>query len=265
MSSKIVMAVFDTEANERTHLTIRTLYGLLETVNFSKHQLFISDNGSCEATQNCYKLFMDDWRSEGWPVDNLKLCLNGTNIGTARAVNKGIAERQPGQFIIKMDNDVIVHANDWVGQMELAMQREPRLGILGLKRRDLLECTTSINTDHRSKLIQLPHNPGEHWQIIEVCKHIMGTCTMLSPALLDKLGGFYQDGVYGFDDSLLCVRAHVGGFMTAFLSGIDIDHIDPGGDEYTKEKADYAELMFGKYVQAEKAYTSGLKSIYESI
>lgn len=262
MSTRICIAVFDSEDNQRTELTRRTLTGLLETVDFDKHQLFISDNSSCDETQKVYANFSEAW-GYCYPEDNLTIHRNNENLGTARAVNKGIKLRKPGQYIIKMDNDVIIHSTDWVEQMEEAMSKEPRLGLLGLKRRDLLESTTSIDTNHRSKLIQIPHNPGQRWQIIEVAKHIMGTCTMLSPALLDKVGGFYQDGIYGFDDSLMCVRASIAGFITAFLAGIDIDHIDPGGTEYTKEKADYARDMFGYYVTAEKAYRSGLKPIYQ--
>jgi GT2 family glycosyltransferase len=265
--AKIIMAVYDTDDNKRSVLTARTILGLLLTVDFNKHQLFISDNGSCASNHGIvYPALRKDWREMNFPIDNLKIHHNGKNIGTANAVNKGIAEREPGQFIIKMDNDVIIHSSDWVEQLEEAMTREPKIGILGLKRRDLLESTTNTDTACRSKLIQLPHNPGERWYVVETCKHVMGTCTMLSPDLLDKIGGFYQmDGIYGFDDSLMCVRAAIAGYMCGFLTGIDIDHIDPGGTDYTKEKADYAGMMADRYRTAVAAYKSGLRPIKEAI
>jgi GT2 family glycosyltransferase len=252
--AKIIMAVYDTVENKRTELTKRTLVELLDSVDFNEHQLFISDNDSCDDTKNVYTEMQYLWWDYAYPEENLTIRYNGKNIGTANAVNKGIAEREPNQFIIKMDNDVIIHSSDWVEQLEEAMTREPKIGILGLKRRDLLESTTNIDTNCRSKLIQLPHKAGERWYVVETCKHVMGTCTMLSPALIDKIGGFYQmDGIYGFDDSLMCVRASVAGFYTGFLCGIDIDHIDPGGTDYTKEKEQYARMMFDRYVTALKS------------
>jgi GT2 family glycosyltransferase len=264
--ARIIMAVYDTVENQRTELTRRTLTDLMETVDFNKHQLFISDNGSCDETLQVYTDMQYLWWDYAYPESNLTIRPNGKNLGTANAVNKGIAEREPNQFIIKMDNDVIIHSNDWVEQLEEAMTREPKIGILGLKRRDLLESTTNIDTNCRSKLIQLPHNPGERWYVVETCKHVMGTCTMLSPALIDKIGGFYQmDGIYGFDDSLMCVRAGIEVYMCVFLSGVDIDHIDPGGTDYTKEKAEYAGMMSDRYRTAVAAYKSGLRPIKESI
>jgi GT2 family glycosyltransferase len=265
--ARIIMAVYDTVENGRSTLTSKTLSDLvLTSVDFNKHQLFISDNGSCKATQDIYEWLKIIWDAKELPSQNLTIHINGKNLGTANAINKGIAEREPNQFIIKMDNDVIIHSSDWVEQLEEAMTREPKIGILGLKRRDLLESTTNIDTNCRSKLIQLPHNPGERWYVVETCKHVMGTCTMLSPALIDKIGGFYQmDGIYGFDDSLMCVRAAIAGYMCGFLTGIDIDHIDPGGTDYTKEKAEYAGMMADRYRTAVAAYKSGLRPIKEAI
>jgi hypothetical protein len=64
---------------------------------------------------------------------------------------------------------------------------------------------------------------------------------MYSSKLLEKIGYLYQlGGLYGFDDALASVRAHVAGFSTVFLPHIDIDHIDPGTTEYQQWKESYA-------------------------
>jgi GT2 family glycosyltransferase len=246
------MAVHDTEENGRTDFTERTLTSLFDTVNLDKHRLIVINNNSCDRTS----VVLRSLEIEGCVIHN------GTNVGTARAVNKGIALREPGEFVIKIDNDVVIHKKGWVEDMEEVIRRMPSIGILGLKRDDLMESPYAINTDQRSRLLMVPHETGQRWRIVEECKHVMGTCTMLNPALLDRIGYFYQHGVYGFDDSLLCVRSTVAGFLNCFLPGIDIDHIDPGGNAYTDWKAKHAAEMIGRYSELEAAYKSGAQDVY---
>jgi hypothetical protein len=71
-----------------------------------------------------------------------------------------------------------------------------------------------------------------------------------------------MDGLYGFDDSLMCVRSSKAGYTNCFMHGIEIDHIDPGGTEYTDWKNKYAHEMIGKYAEVERMYNNGSKSIY---
>lgn len=268
----IVMAVHDTEENGRSRFTEDTLFGpderfansglgIQQTVDLIKHRMIIVDNGSCEETKLILQRFVEQTKWGEYP--RVTVIPNPTNIGTARAVNKGIAFRKPGEYVIKMDNDVLIHERGWVDKMEEVMKRMPNLGVLGLKRKDVLESPYAINTDQRSRLLEVPHNHGEPWYVVEDCKHVMGTCTMLSPDLLDKVGFFYQcGGLYGFDDSLMCVRSNVAGFLNCFLHGIEIDHIDPGGDAYTEWKFKAAGEMLTKYAAEEAAYRSGIKSVY---
>jgi GT2 family glycosyltransferase len=251
----ICMAVYDTEENGRSEFTRRTINSLRDTVNWSKHRIVVIDNNSCEKTKDLLRFY-----EVSGMVRTITL---PSNLGTAKAINQALKLRNPGEYCIKMDNDVVIHKSGWVDDMEDVMKRMPTIGILGLKRDDLCESTYSINPDQRSKLIEVPHDNSQRWRVVEECKHVMGTCTMLSPALLDRIGYFYQmDGLYGFDDSLLCVRSTIAGYLNCFLLGIDIDHIDPGGTGYTDWKAKYAGEMIGKYAEAEKAYKSGMRDIY---
>lgn len=254
------MVVHDIEGSGRSELTKRTLASLADTVDWKKHRMAIVNNGS---TDEFTKFIFDSLFIMPLDPSNCTRITNPTNNGTAKAVNQGLKLRQPGEYCIKMDNDIVVHQPYWIEEMQEVMERMPELGILGLKRKDLGESTYSINTDQRSKLIEVPHEPGQRWYVIEEAKHIMGSCTMLSPALLDKIGYFYQcDGLYGFDDSLMCVRAQVAGFRTAFLPHIHIDHIDPGGTEYTEWKRQEAGKMLERYAAEERLYKQGVKDVY---
>jgi GT2 family glycosyltransferase len=251
----IVMAVFDTEENKRTALTEATLRSLEKRVDWTKHRLIISDNGSCYATQMLY-LHAKDWLP-------FHLITNGENLGTARAVNRGWSYRIPGEHVVKMDNDVVVSQDGWADEIEEVFRRDSIIGICGLKRKDLAECPDSQVQHYRSVIRMLPHQPGERWMVVEEVNHVMGTCQAYSSALFERIGFLYQGNWrYGFDDSIASLRAHIAGFKTVFLPHIDIDHIDPGGDSYTLQKQVDAGVVMGQYGQIAAEYLGGQRPIF---
>lgn len=253
----IAMACYDLKDSGRTEMTGETLRSLMRRIDFNRHRLFVIDNNSCEET----KELLDDYK-ERIPFT---LITNEENVGTAKAINMAWRQRTPGENVVKMDNDVVVHYDNWVDDMEYAIEKMPSIGIVGLKRRDLLENPNSEGW-MRSQLIMVPHEKGERWMVVEKCQHIMGTCQMYSSALIDAIGGLYQmGGLYGYDDSLASARAQVAGFATVFLPHINIDHIDTGGTEYTQWKINYATDMQAAYTNARKRYVDGELPIYHEL
>ena len=260
----IALAVHDTSENQRTKYTIETLKSLAETVDWTKHRLFIIDNGSCQDTKDILNhplLWRSYTNSEGNKFYRPTIITNETNRGTANAINQAWKFRQPGEHLIKMDNDVVIHSSKWVEEMEQAIARDPGIGQVGLKRKDCGESPS--RTDHlRSYLQMLPHKNGEPWIVVEAVQHVMGTCVMHNSALIDKIGGLYQmEGVYGFDDCLMSLRSSIAGFKNVFLPHIHIDHIDVGGDAYCEWKHRYAGEMTGKFNDTQKKMLSGEISI----
>lgn len=253
--SLISMAVHDTKENGRSEYTSRTLECLYRTVNWRKHHLVIVDNNSCEETKRMFKMIFCD--------ADVKIITLPENIGTARALNRAWKFRIPGEHIIKIDNDVVIHSKTWVEEMEEAIQRLPQIGILGLKRKDVIQTTWHEDPHYRTKLMMLPHKPGERWIVFEESGDVIGTCTMFNYALIDKVGYSYQPGLYGFEDVLFCHRAHLGGFMTGFLSHIEIDHIDRGDNPYAEWKRQEAGSRSEEMVKTFRAYVSGERPIYE--
>ncbi len=256
------MAVHDTEDNDRTKYTDRTIESLIKTVNFERHRLFIIDNDSCEATKELFHKLVSFWALNKYPFSNLTILFNKENIGTAKAINMAWKQRRPGEHCIKMDNDVVINSKGWVEEMEEAISREPLIGQIGLKRKDIWETPNHQNPEHRSKLIMLPHTAGERWVVVEQAKHIIGTCVMHSSALLDKVGYLFQPGIYGFDDVLISWRSNLAGFISVFLPHINIDHIDMGGTEYVSWKQRYAGEYQKKVSDIVDEYISGKRSLY---
>jgi GT2 family glycosyltransferase len=231
----IAMAVFDTEENGRSKYTKETLDSLNETVDFEDHRLIIVDNNSCEETKSIIKEFINYSK---YSKNHATVITNTENIGTAKAINQAWAYRKPNEVVIKMDNDVVINNYGWVEEMELAMKLGG-YGILGLKRKDLMQSPNASN-HWKTELKMLPHEKGDNWVVVEESADIMGTVQMFHPELINKMGGLMQAGVYGFDDTLACIRAILSGYKLAFLPHIDIDHIDVGGDAYTEWKRKYA-------------------------
>lgn len=250
----ICMSAFDTEENGRSEYTKKTFKSLISTVDLENHRLVVIDNNSCRETAD----FLHECMSFGY----ITLITNKANLGTAEAINQGIKLRKPGEYVIKIDNDVVIHQSGWVDEMEEAIKRDPSIGILGLKRKDLAQSPNNTNLTFKSELIMLPHEPGERWITVERADDIMGTCTMLNPKLLDAVGGLWQPGLYGFDDTLMSLRSRLAGFKNCFLTHIEIDHIDRGDNPYLEVKHKQAGDDWEAYKQAHIEFSNGTRDIY---
>jgi GT2 family glycosyltransferase len=257
----IVMASYVTETNNRFEYAKNTLFDLLDTVDFLPNELFISDNGSCQEMLDFYKVFEYHFET-AFPCHHLTISYNGKNLGTAEAVNLGIRTRKHNQYVIKIDSDVTIGRVGWVDEMEKCFERYPNLGILGLKRNELVQHPDHENPAYRTQLKFLPHERGDSWSVIELCKDIIGTCTMFSPKLLDKVGYMFQPSHYGFDDNLMSLRSELAGFENAFLPTIPIVHLDDGEGEHVKEKQRHAGEIIAEFSEIAEDYKKGVRDIY---
>lgn len=257
MSVLIAVPVYDTVENKRSDYTGRTLMSLLNTVDFTKNKLGISDNGSCRATHNLYEAFIDQWNSLGLPKQNLYIHYNNRNIGTAAAVNEIWKYKKEGEHCCKMDNDVVIHDKWWLDKIEMVFEKDPLIGICALKRMDLEEHPDNEHPFYKSEIKMLPHTKGEPYLVVEYVQHAFGTVQVYSSDFLKNYGYMYQFSEYSLDDAIAGHRAKVLGYKSAFLPHIDISHIDIGGDDYTIWKQKHAgEMMQNYYSQ----YVDGLYS-----
>lgn len=249
----IAMAVYSTEENKKDFCLEKTLSSLRRTVDFKRHRLMVSVNASTARTVE----ILHDY--EGIIS---RVIWNTENLGTAEAINKCWFYRDVSEPCIKMDDDVVIYFNGWADLMEEAIQREPKLGIIGLKRRDCWEHPKHESEDLRSIPLMLPHKPGQRWIMVEEVNHVMGTCQMYSPALLEKIGYLWQPKQYGYDDVLASHRSHFAGFFNCFLSNVDIEHIDDGKTPYQGWKEKHSGECTDEMIQVYREYKGGVRSIY---
>lgn len=259
--SIICAASYCTDENKRLRYAKKMFKSLLETVDFNKHRLGIYLNSPNEEAEAWFNYFRTAFYDK-FPKHNLLIITDTENVGTAKAVNYLMNLRQEGETCIKMDDDVVVNKTGWVDEMEEVLQRMPEIYILGLKRRDLWEST--YRTDAwKSELLEVRHEVGEKWYCVEKVSHCMGSTTMFSLKCLEELGGLYQmEGIYAFDDSLHSLRATLAGGINCFLHGIDILHIDEGGDAYTEWKRKYAGERMEAYNKVVTELKQGVVPIY---
>lgn len=261
----LAMACFDQEGSGRTEITKKTLDNLLDTVDFNRHRMFIIDNASCYETKEVIAKFAGNFSAVGkYPMEQLTVITNDVNLGTAKAVNMGLRSRREKEHCIKMDNDVVVYQQHWIDEMERAIEMEPKIGILGLKRKDLGEYPQAREDHFKTQLVMLPHTPGHPWVVFEQVKHgVMGTCTMFNWRLMDKIGYLYQPTLYGWDDGLISTRSKIAGFVNGFLPHIEIDHIDPGNTFYQAWKEERAAEASRLAAIVNQEYLEGIRPIYE--
>ncbi len=254
----IACVLFDPPGESRHRLLGDCLESLYRTVDWSRHRLILSDNGTTTQSEDEFHGRMNGYN---WP--NCTVIRNGSNIGTARAANKAWQLRQPGEHCLKLDSDAVLHESGWLDKLEECIERDPRIGIIGLKRKDLDESPFARpGTWQHSQLKMLPHRKGEPWLIVERVNHVMGTCQLYNSALLDKIGYLVQMGTYGFDDSLAAIRCDLAGFYSCFYPHYVIDHPDPGKCQYTQWKRDEAGRRMARYHQVVDEYKRGFRNIY---
>ena len=249
------MATFCTPENGKKDMLTETLNGLSKTVDWSKHRMYLIDNSPGDLGLKGYQA--SDMNGKLTYIYN-----DGENLGTAEAINIGWRKRQPKEHAVKMDDDCLIHDEGWLDLLEECIERDPMIGIIGLKRKDLDERPDHESEFYRSSLRMLRGERGERWLIVEDVKHVMGTCQLYNHRLLAKIGYLYQPRKYGFDDSLAAVRCEVAGFKNCFLPHINIDHIDPGDTEYQTWKHKVSSEDMVEFNRLKAAYRNGREDIY---
>lgn len=260
----IAMAVYSTEENKKDECLEKTIESLRHEC-FGKHRLILSVNAYTSRTKVIIQKHSTTFASSITSNTISRVIYNSGNVGTAKAVNKAWALRKPGEHCVKMDDDIIVHHDGWVDEMEAAIESDPLIGQVGLKRKDLIEHPKHPDADYKSELIMLPHIPGHPWRIVEKVKHCIGSCVMHSSALLDKVGYLYQPGQYGYDDVIMSHRTHLAGFYSCFLPHINIDHIDPGDTPFQSWKEKHAGEHTQEMIEYVKGMYAGTKPIYHKL
>lgn len=229
--SLLMQCAYCTPENGKLKYLKQTHESLIATVNMERHRLIVVNNSQFPEAKSYLNEFQKSNR-------NVSVIHMYQNMGTAEGINAALRERNPGEYCIKLDDDLTWCSSGWVEEMERVMGDHPEIGILGLRRDDVY-----------GELIE----DGELlWN-----SDIMGTCTMYSPRLIDTIGALAQFSPhYGFDDTVYATRSLAAGFKNAYMKNIRIVNLDTGGTEYTEWKKREA----GVYLQEASIYMDKIKN-----
>jgi len=265
-SSRVLLATVTFNRRELVEFSIRSW---LENFAANLFTLVVVDNASEDSTFD----FLKELANEG----SLLAIRLKQNCGTAPALNLAWLLREEGQHAIKADSDIVVHTKGTLRRMVEVADAFPSLGIVGLKRPDLIERPDHPDLFYRSRIVGL--RKDEVFYVLEFCHHIMGSFTLYNKAVLEDFGFLYQfqderqGPAYGFDDALACFRMKALKKATCFLRAwvdetgrkeVRISHIDPGeagGDdflsEYTRWKQKVAAKTIARYRELASAFLAG--------
>ncbi len=206
----------------------------------------------------------------------IKLFLNTTNEGYARAINKGI-EKSTGKFVLLLNPDVVVNAPgisamsealdkdestyaaaarlDWPdGRFQRYFTADPTAAAL-VARLTILEPILR-NSASVKKYLKADMSP----EITQELETAPGACLMIKKSAIDKIGGMDERFPLFFNDVDYCVRLRHSGGKIMYLPDARFTHIMQASVGRMKPELRRGELMLsavryiGKYKNSASAF-----------
>lgn len=193
------------------------------------HEIIFVDNGSTDST---IKWLQGQAREN----KNYRLIENRENQGIAKGRNQGI-NLSRGEFIVLMDNDVIVGPG-WLSGMSDYLHYAPDAGIIGPMTNSTqgLQQTSDISylsLDHLDKAVEQFKMQYSHRRI--PCRNLSGFCMLMKRTMLENIGLLderFESGHFAAED--LCWRTSLAGLNNFIAGDVFIHHAGkkeaPAGD-----------------------------------
>ncbi|MBP1711309.1 MAG: SAM-dependent methyltransferase and glycosyltransferase, partial [Deltaproteobacteria bacterium] len=183
------------------------------------HEIIFLDNGSTDGTVKWLE-------SQVKENNSYHLIKNEENRGVAKGRNQGINISQ-GEFILLLDNDVIVSPGWLTGMLE-CLNHAPAAGIVG----PMTNCANGvqkvIDESYRSidYLDKYATNFQEHYRYRQILsRDIAGFCMLFKRALVEKIGLLDERfGADHFEDADFCLRATLEDYRNYIAGDIFVHH-----------------------------------------
>lgn len=236
MKPLIAITVFN-----RAEETRRTLSSLADTGAIDDAEIVIFDNDSEDGAGDVVLSMLE----KGKLGPSAQAIYSPRNIGCPRALNQIMAEhRQPGQDLIKVDNDVVFHTNRWVQRLVALAGAVKGLALLSGYYHNVFE----------GRQVK---NRGDWHEVFPVVGH----CVYHAGWFLDEVGFFdvlSDDHLYGFEDLLMCHRAIRRGYKCGVHGSVFVKMIQ------RHNALDVAKAKFDPEAEDRKAHVDRLRSLYNA-
>ena len=201
-----------------------------------KHEIIFIDNGSTDGTLEWLKKLIKKY-------PNYKLINNKINLGFAKGCNQGI-KASSGEFIILLNNDVVVTEN-WLSGMLECLNFRPNVGIVGPMTNNIsgpqkvpqvsYESIQDLPSFAKSFNEQNRYRRPRHQRIV-------GFCMLFKRKLVDDIG--YLDESFGtgnFEDDDYCLRTALHGYQNYIAGDVFIHHY--GSRSFVGNRIEYSGLL----------------------
>jgi GT2 family glycosyltransferase len=223
MAGHIVVSVIVVSWNTRDLL--RTLLASLQQhAPVDPMEIIVVDNGSIDGSAMMAR--------QEFP--GVKLILNSTNNGYARANNQGFAESR-GEYVLLLGSDTIV-IDDSIQRMVRYLQLNPDVGAVSCR---LLNPDRSAQISCRRfpalwdgamtylslhKLAPRYNMRGFDFYSTQEVDQPAATCLLLRRSLIEKIGLFDEQYAILYNDVDLCMRIRKEGAKIVYLAEAEIVH-----------------------------------------
>jgi hypothetical protein len=188
--------------HNRPKETMTTLQALEHATDFSEVDFVIVDNGSTGGLP----MRMVEWANRLMRRvgrSSIEVLSLPKNIGCPRALNLALRKyRQPGQPVVKIDNDVMMVTKGWPYEIQNLIAEREALG------RQVAMIGAWYDTVLHGRLLR---TEGEHLgKLIHHVATIIGHTVWHTGKFMDAVGFFdvlHSDHIYGFEDLILSHKA----------------------------------------------------------
>jgi GT2 family glycosyltransferase len=224
------------------------LTSIFERTVYPNYEVLVIDNGSTE--QETADV-IDKWRTREpnrFRCEVLDIPFNYSKI------NNYAVKQCEGKYLLFLNNDTEVLADDWVNAMVEQAQR-PSIGAVGAL---LLYPDSTIQ--HAGVVVGLggvaghshkhfpPNSPGYYYQLQTVNNYsaVTAACLMCRREVFEEVGGFEEELQIAFNDIDMCLKIADRGYRNIYLPHVALYHHESKsrGFEDTPEK----QARFGKEI-----------------
>jgi len=201
-SISIIIPVFN-----QLDFTKQCLEALIKNTPDELYEVIIVNNASTDGTREFLACLEGD----------IKIINNEENLGFAKACNQG-ATAASGKYLVFLNNDTKVTPN-WLDEMLKCIQEDENRGVVGAK---LLYSNNTVqhagvavtDSPHPIFPYHIHHKKPSDAPEVNVMKEyqaVTGACMLVRKELFQKMGGFDEEFLNGYEDVDFCFRVREAG------------------------------------------------------
>ena len=204
----------------KVELTKQCLLALAKVTSGTEYEVILVDNGSTDGTHAFFQTLGGD----------VQVIRNQENLGFAKACNQG-ALAAHGDYLVFLNNDTIPLTN-WLQPLVSEVEEHPEVGIVGSK---LLFPDGTVQHAgvvlDRSSLA--PYHiyrtfPGDTPAVNQRREFqiVTGACLLIRRTVFEKVGGFDNGFLNGFEDVDLCLKVRDEGWQVVYQPRSTLYHLE---------------------------------------